>query len=121
MWSHVSFTTVPVDDFDRAKAFYADLLGMRVETDAPYGPERWIELAIPGARTRVHLGRRSGDHPPPHPVLPLIAPDVAGAIETLRARGVEIAAEPKPAEWDPDTIYAMIRDSEGNLVLIASS
>ena len=53
-------------------------------------------------------------------MLPLIAPDVAAAVETLRARGVEIAAEAKPAEWDPGTIYAMIRDSEGNLVLIAS-
>jgi predicted enzyme related to lactoylglutathione lyase len=120
MWSHVSFTSVPVDDFDRARALYADVLGMQVEVDAPYGSDRWIMLAIPGARTRVHLGRRSGGRPPPHPVLPLIATDVAGAVETLRSRGVEVAAEPKPAEWDADTTYAMIRDSEGNLVLIAS-
>ena len=37
MLSHVSFTSVPVDDFDRAKAFYSGPLGLAVVTDAPYG------------------------------------------------------------------------------------
>ena len=31
-----------------------------------------------------------------------------------------VMVEPKPAEWDSGVTYAMIRDSEGNLVLIAS-
>ena len=53
-------------------------------------------------------------------MLPLIAEDVPGTIETLRGRGVEVVTEAKPAEWDQATTYAMIRDSEGNAVLIAS-
>ncbi len=118
--SHVSFTSIPVDDYDRAKAFYADVLGLVVKTDAPMGSERWIMLEIPGSRTQVHFERRDGDARALRPVLPVIAPDVAGAIEDIRARGVEIVREPAPAEWDAETTYAMIRDSEGNLVLVAS-
>lgn len=119
MFGHVSFTSIPVDDFGRARGFYAEKLGFEVSVDAPYGEDRWIMLEIPGARTRVHLERRSAETAL-RPVLPLIAADVPGAIAALRDRGVEIVTEPKPAEWDATTTYAMIRDSEGNLVLIAS-
>jgi predicted enzyme related to lactoylglutathione lyase len=118
--SHVSFTTIPVDDYDRAKAFYVDVLGMIEKTDAPMGSERWIMLEVPGSRTRVHFDRRDGEGAALRPVLPMIAPDVASAIEDVRAKGAEIVREPAPAEWDAETQYAMIRDSEGNLVMIAS-
>jgi predicted enzyme related to lactoylglutathione lyase len=120
MLSHVSFTTIPVDDYDRAKAFYVDVLGMVERSDAAMGSERWIMLEVPGSRTRVHFDRREGETQALRPVLPMIAPDVAGAVETLRTRGAEIVREPEPAEWDAETTYAMIRDSEGNLVMIAS-
>jgi len=120
MLSHVSFTTIPVDDYDRAKAFYVDVLGMVERSDAAMGSERWIMLEVPGSRTRVHFDRRIGESEALRPVLPMIAADVADAVETLRARGAEIVREPEPAEWDAATTYAMIRDSEGNLVMIAS-
>ena len=84
------------------------------------GSERWIIREVPGSRTQVHFDRREGEAQALRPVLPMIAPDVAGAVETLRTRGAEIVREPEPAEWDAETTYAMIRDSEGNLVMIAS-
>jgi len=89
-------------------------------SDAAVGSERWIMLEVPGSRTRVHFDRRIGESEALRPVLPMIAPDVADAVDTLRARGAEIVREPEPAEWDAETTYAMIRDSEGNLVMIAS-
>ena len=55
MISHVSFTSVPVEDFARAKVFYTGTLGLKEHTDAPYGPDRGIMLEIPGARTLVQL------------------------------------------------------------------
>lgn len=120
MISHISFASIPAVDLARARDFYADMLGMTVAVDAPFGESRWIMLEADGARTRLHLDQVSAVPASGKPALPLIAEDVAGAIETLRGHGVEIVAEPKPAEWDPDTTYALIRDSEGNIVLIAS-
>jgi predicted enzyme related to lactoylglutathione lyase len=120
MLSHISFVSIPVTDQARARAFYADKLGMEVTVDAPYEDMRWIMLKIPGADTQLHLDKVDELPPQRKPTLPLIAPDVAAAIGSLRERGVEIVAEPKPAEWDADTTYALIRDSEGNLLLLTS-
>ena len=122
MFSHVSFTSIPVEDALRARDFYRDNLGLTVSVDAPFGQGRWIMLEVPGARTRIHLVDRSGGGGrQAQPVLPLSAPELDDAVEQLRNAGVTIAAEPKPAEWDPDVRYAMIRDSEDNLVLVASA
>ena len=52
----VKFVTIPVRDQDRALEFYTKKLGMRVITDSPYDDkQRWIELGIPRAETRVVL------------------------------------------------------------------
>jgi len=52
----VKFVSIPVSDQDRALAFYTQKLGFRVVTDQPYDEEqRWIELGIPGADTRIVL------------------------------------------------------------------
>lgn len=120
MFTHLSFATLPVRDQDRALAFYTDTMGMSVSVDAPYGDMRWIMLEMPGARTRLHLDRVDAPPRTDKPAIPLIAEDVGGAVESLRGKGVEIVADARPAEWDADTTYAIIRDSEGNLVLIAS-
>lgn len=120
MLSHVGFATIPVDDYDRAKTFYVEMLGLTAAADAAVGSERWIMLEIPGSPTRVHLERRAGAGGALRPVLPVIAPDVAAAVDGLRARGVEIVSAPAPADWDDGITCAMIRDSEGNLVMIAS-
>jgi catechol 2,3-dioxygenase-like lactoylglutathione lyase family enzyme len=52
----IKFASVPVADQDRALAFYTEKLGFRLQTDQPFdGKQRWLELAIPGAETRVVL------------------------------------------------------------------
>ena len=54
----VKFTSVPVSDQDRALAFYTEKLGFRLLTDQPFSEDqRWIELGIPGADTRIVLFR----------------------------------------------------------------
>ena len=59
----VKFVTIPVRDQNRALEFYTKKLGMRVLTDSPYDDtQRWIELGIPRADTRVVL--RTGEPPP---------------------------------------------------------
>ena len=120
MFSHVSFVSIPVLDQDRALAFWSETMELVTTVDAPFEEHRWIMLEIPGARTQLHLDQVASLPERSRPALPLIAADVPGAIERLRERGVAIVAEPKPAEWDPETLYALIRDSEGNIILIAS-
>ena len=52
----VKFVSIPVRDQDRALQFYTEQLGFSILTDQPFdGKQRWIELAIPGAETRIVL------------------------------------------------------------------
>src|SRR5262249_39832857 len=52
----LKFTSIPVQDQDRALAFYVNALGSTLVTDQPMGPgQRWIELRPPkgGCRRRT--------------------------------------------------------------------
>ena len=62
MIKSVKFVSIPVTDQDRALEFYTEKLGMTIMTDQPMGPgaQRWIELAVPGADTRVVLFTPAG-------------------------------------------------------------
>jgi catechol 2,3-dioxygenase-like lactoylglutathione lyase family enzyme len=52
----IKFASIPVRDQDRALNFYTAKLGFAVATDQSFGDgQRWIELRIPGADTRVVL------------------------------------------------------------------
>jgi len=53
----IKFVNIPVVDQARALAFYTEKLGFTVATNQPMAPggQRWIELKIPGADTRVTL------------------------------------------------------------------
>lgn len=122
MLKRINFQTLPAKDFLRARDFYRDRLGMRVDTDAPYGDSRWIFMAIPGADTKLHFG--AADElaiKPGTPALCLVTDDVDAEAARLAAEGVDITAGPADAPWQPDVRWAMFRDSEDNLVLIQSS
>ena len=48
--------SVPVSDQDRAKQFYADVLGFSIVMDNEFGPGmRWVMLRPPGGGTAVTL------------------------------------------------------------------
>ena len=62
MISAIKFVSVPVHDQDRALAFYTTRLGFTVATDQPFGEkQRWIELRVPKAETRVVLFTAEGE------------------------------------------------------------
>ena len=120
MITNISFASINVTDLDRAKAFYADTIGFEVTTDSDAIPGmRWIMLRPGQAETQLHLNLVEALPPMDMPALPFTAPDVPGMVEMLRGKGVEIVKEPGPAEWNSDSTYALFRDSEGNLILIA--
>jgi len=119
---HIQFAELPVRDQARAKRFYVDHLGCAVAADAPMGSDgwRWVELRFPGSETTLHLVHAKGEEASDGPVLVLVDDDVAGTVEGLRSRGVEILAEPHSPAWQPGRTVAEFRDSEGNRMAIGS-
>ena len=116
----VKFVSVPVADQDRALAFYVERLGFRVETDQPMGPgQRWIELAVPGADTRVVLFTPDGqqDRVGSLASATFWSDDVAATYEQLKARGVEFQAPPTKQPWGT---FAIFKDSEGHLFVLST-
>src|SRR5262247_174464 len=56
MIKQIKSVSVPVEDQDRALDFYTEKLGFTIITDQPFDEkQRWIELRIPKAETRVVL------------------------------------------------------------------
>ena len=117
----IKFVNIPVRDQARALAFYTQKLGFVIATDQEMGPggQRWIELRIPGADTRITLFTPPGHEDRIGTFVPLSlwADDVEGTYETLKARGVEFLAPPKKEPWGTSVIF---KDSEGNQLHIGS-
>jgi methylmalonyl-CoA/ethylmalonyl-CoA epimerase len=108
------------DDLDRAIEFYSDVLGCEFIT----------KINPPGlAFLRLGNVRLLLDKAAPSALIYLRVDDVRTATEKLRAAGVPIDTEPHVINTDTDGIFgepgfqewmAFVRDSEGNLVGLAS-
>lgn len=123
--AHVGFATLPVLGLDRAIGFRRDVMGLGVTVDMacsmPSGEtSRFVPRQIPGARTRIHLDPAETLPLTNRPALPPGVGDVEAEEKRLLAFGVEIVTPPTPSPWDPDTIHALIRDSEGATILLTS-
>ena len=111
----VKFVTIPVRDQDRALEFYTKKLGMRVLTDSPFDDtQRWIELAIPRADTRLVLITAAAHDQTFGGVMNItfVADDVVATAATLKARGVEFVQEPQKADWGTGAAF---KDPDGNV------
>ncbi len=116
----IKFVGVPVRDQDRALAFWTGKLGLKVATDQPMGPgQRWIELTIPGAETRIVLFTPDGHQDRIDTFFngSLETADVEKAYTEMKARGVEFRTPPKQEPWGTSAIFL---DSEGNQFVLSS-
>lgn len=121
MIRHIKFAELPVEDQDRALAFYTEKIALKVVQDAPYQSDwRWIELQIPGADTRLMFTKRKEGEATDSPRLVLIVDDVNKTYEELSKSGVTFTKQPTQAPWNPGEIFAQFRDSEGNGIVISS-
>ena len=117
----INFQSIPVEDQDRAIAFYTTNLGFEVLVDAPYEEGwRWIFLSLPGAETRLQFASTKDMQVNGKPALCLVCDSVDDEAEKMKAAGVEVTGGPDDAPWQPGVRWLMIRDSEGNLVLLES-
>jgi catechol 2,3-dioxygenase-like lactoylglutathione lyase family enzyme len=115
----VKFVSIPVADQDRALAFYTNVLGFRLLTDQPFSDkQRWLELGIPGADTRVVLFQ-FGETLKPGGLLNLAlwSDDVDATARELKAKGVEFVMEPKKMPYGTTSVF---KDIDGNSLGLSS-
>ena len=119
MIRRIKFASIPVRNQDATLDFYTSKLGFRVATDQPLGEQRWIELRIPGADTRVVLytppGHEDRVGTPSNVVF--ASDDVRATFHELAGRGVKFVAEPQEQAWGT---FATFSDPDGNQFVISS-
>lgn len=131
MYTRIRQTQLYVLDQAEALAFYVDVLGLEVHTDADLGFMRWLTVNVPGDKDHQILLERPGppamDEATTEQVrdvvskgagggwLALATDDAQGTYETLVARGVEVTDEPSEKPYGTDF---GIRDPFGNRIRI---
>ncbi len=121
MISHLKFASIPVRDQNLALAFYTEKLGFTIAADKPFdGKQRWIELRIPKAETRVVLFTPEGqeDRVGTFTGLSFATDDVEKTYAEYAARGVPFDGPPQKQPWGT---FAKFRDSEGNMFVLSTS
>ena len=117
----IKIVSIPVQDQSRALDFYTETLGFTIITDQPMDKkQRWIELRIPKAETRISLFT-----PPGHENrvgsftgISLDCDDVPAAYTALSAKGVSFEGPPEQQPWGT---FVKFKDSEGNSFVLSSS
>lgn len=119
--TQISKITAFVEDQERAKAFYTDVLGFVVRADNVWGENRWLEVGPEegGAGIVLHrpfpgagVGNLAG--------VVVHSADVDGVVERLRAAGAQVEG-PDDEQWgrqatfsDPDgNSYVLVAEVEG--------
>ena len=116
----IKFIGIPVRNQDASLKFYTEKLGFKVATDQEFGQgQRWIELLIPGAETRIALFT-----PPGHEKrigefqsISFWCDDVAATHAALKSKGVQFEADPKKESWGTSAIF---KDPDGNTFVLSS-
>jgi predicted enzyme related to lactoylglutathione lyase len=120
MIKQIKFVSIPVADQNRALDFYTDKLGFTIITDQPFDEkQRWIELRVPKAETRLVLFTAEGEEKRIGTTMNMsfACEDIGQTYEQLKARGVEFEGPPEKQPWGS---YAIFKDSEGNRFVISS-
>jgi catechol 2,3-dioxygenase-like lactoylglutathione lyase family enzyme len=121
----IGLTEIFVDDQDKARAFYTEVLGLQVKTDAPYSDTaRWLTVVSPedpqgtelllspmnDAAAALQASRRAAGAP----AISFRTDDCRRTYEELKARGAVFASEPK--QMDYGGTDAVFEDRCGNLL-----
>jgi catechol 2,3-dioxygenase-like lactoylglutathione lyase family enzyme len=113
--------TVNVSDMPKAKAFYADKLGLKITTDYRIDDNNWwVSLAFPGGGATITLARAS-TYPenikPGTMALYFATSDVVAAYNELSSGGVQVN-EIRDDLFGPGSgvKFFNLEDPDGNLV-----
>lgn len=119
MITHVAITGFTVSDQDAALDFWTDQVGFEKRSDHPYGEgTRWLEVAPPGAATRVVLSPASAADPvrvSTVPVMGFESDDIRSTYEAMSSRGVTFTEPPVAQPWGTQSVF---RDPDGHLFVL---
>ena len=112
--TRVDFIRVPVDDIEKAKRFYGEVLGLPRNTKLHH--DDWVEYEASNVTLAV-MTPHTHDYeftPLPPGTIALGVPDVAKAKSKLEAAGVEV-----DDVWDSGVCHgAGLSDPAGNRILL---
>lgn len=121
MSQQISALALLVDDYDRAIAYYTQVLGFRLIEDTPQGPgKRFVRVAPPGdGETALLLAKaanpeqaaRIGDQTGGRVFLFLRTDDFWRDYHAYKARGVDFTEEPRQEVYGTVVVF---RDLYGN-------
>lgn len=120
MKRHIAYFTVVVDDYDRAIAYYTDVLGFELREDSPREQgKRWVVVAPPGAETAILLAQASngaqrariGDQTGGRVSFFLHTDDFRRDYAAMLAKGVHFLQQPREEDYG---IVAVFEDLYGN-------
>lgn len=120
----IKWTTVYVDDQEKALRFYTDKLGFRKKADVSNGGYRWLTVVSPEEPDGVELLLESTANPAgkayrealrtqQQPAVQFLVSDTKAEYARLTANGVEFT---KPVTPTTGSVIAVLDDSCGNLI-----
>ena len=120
----VKLMSILVNDQNRARRFYTDVLGFSLKHDIPVGEAAWLTVVAPDDVGGVEILLEPTGHPAAValqqalykdgiPLAQLYTDDIAAEFDRLRANGVAFRDEPKTMG---PTKYADFDDTCGNLI-----
>ena len=80
-----AFSGFSVDDIDRAKAFYGQTLGFKVETNAMGA----LDISL-GNGAKLFVYPKPDHEPATYTMLNIVVPDLERAVDDLTSKGVEM-------------------------------
>jgi catechol-2,3-dioxygenase len=114
-------TTIPAQDLGRARAYYAEKLGLTPTSEGPIG----LRYRLADG-TRFRLFQSGGNASGTHTQMAVMVTNLVAAVNELRSNGVEFEEYDSPrlktANGIADVGYAKaawFKDSEGNLIGIS--
>ena len=126
----IYLTSVLVDDQEKALRFYTDVLGFVKKSDIPLGEARWLTVVSPDDPQGPELALEPDAHPAAGPFKEALVADgipvTSFAVDDVHAEharltdaGVRFTQQ--PAEMGPGVTTAVLDDTCGNLIQIAST
>ena len=123
----INLASVLVDDQEKGRRFYTEVLGFQQKHDIPVGGPRWLTVVSPQDPDGTELVLEPSGHPAAGPFkealvadgIPwtsIAVDDVDAEYERLRDLGVRFTQE--PTDMGPVTT-AVLDDTCGNLIQIA--
>jgi len=107
---------------DDALAFYTEKLGFEVRSDVTFGEDgnmRWLEVAPPGSTARLALNEPM-EGEPGGGMIGVETEDVLGEHARLTEIG-GIDLDPEPMQTPGAPLMFMLRDPDGNTVVVVES